>query len=155
MIQRIQTVYLLLTTVLSGLFLNGNILRFINTSGMQMYLKLTGIYSVSSGQTDTLIQQVIPFSAVGILIPLFSLVTVFLFRNRKLQLRFSLAVIVLLAALILILTAYSVCINKEFNVLPATSLKAILPLLSLFTAIMAYRGIRKDIKLVSSYDRLR
>lgn len=155
MIQRIQTVYLLLTTIFSGLFLNGNILRFINTSGTQLFLKLTGIYSTPSGQPDVLIKQAIPFSAVGILIPLCSIVTIFLFRNRKLQLKFSLALIVLLVALILILTAYSVYVNKVFYVLPATGIKAVLPLLSLFTAIMAYRGIRKDIMLVSSYDRLR
>lgn len=155
MIQRIQTVYLLLTTILSGLFLNGTILRFINTSGDQLFLKLTGIYSASSGQADTIIKQVIPFSAVGILIPVCALITIFLFRNRKLQLKFTKAVIILLAGLILILTAYSIYLNKEYNVLPTFGFKIILPLLSLFTSVMAHTGINKDIKLVSSYDRLR
>lgn len=156
MIQRIQTIYLLLTTIFSGLFLNGNILRFINTAGIQLHMKLTGIYSsASAGQAGALVNQVIPFTVTGILIPLCSVITIFLFRNRKLQIKFSLVLIFLLAALILILTAYSVYISKEFNVLPATGFKAVLPLLSLLTAILAYRGIRKDIELVSSYERLR
>lgn len=155
MIQRIQTLYLLLTTLLSGLFLSGNILSFIDKSGARFFLKFSGFYSTSADKTETLIRHLIPFTATGILILFCSVVAIFLFRKRNLQLKFSLVLIALLVALILILTAYSVYFNKQFNVLPETGFKTILPLLSLFTAIMAYKGIRKDINLVDSIDRLR
>ena len=86
MIQRIQSVYLFLTTLMSLLFLNGNILRFINNSGSAINIALSGIVSNSGGQGLEVVESVWPLTIITILVAAISLITIFLYRNRKQQL---------------------------------------------------------------------
>jgi drug/metabolite transporter (DMT)-like permease len=78
-----------------------------------------------------------------------SLVTIFLFKDRKLQIRLCL---IGLAISILILVFYFLEI-KKLNGTP--SLYALLVLVIPISYFMAFRGIRADQKLVRSLDKLR
>jgi hypothetical protein len=136
MIQRQQTLWLLLATVCA-------ILSFT----MSFY---TGT------ELDNANSHVIVDAASSLFLILFtgasmilSLVTIFLFKDRKLQIRLCL---VGLALSILILLFYYLEIK---NVNGTPSLSAILVLLIPVSYFMAFRRIRADQKLVKSLDKLR
>jgi hypothetical protein len=80
---------------------------------------------------------------------LLSFITIFLYKDRKLQLRLCLAG-VLLSVLIIVL--YFVEIK---NLSGSISLSAVFVFAVLISYIMAAIGIRKDEKLVKALDRLR
>jgi hypothetical protein len=79
-----------------------------------------------------------------------STVTIFMFKDRKLQMRLCLLGI-LVSVLILVL--YILNMRKLITSTPA--LWAILPVVVIASYFMAFRNIRKDEKLVKSLDKLR
>ena len=155
MIQRIQTIYLLLTTILPLLFLKLKLLGFTNEDGGGYYLGFKGLYTSGTDQTLNLTKQFWPVSLLILLIPALSLITILLFRNRKLQMKLSLAIMILSTGLVAIEVFYSYSIMREFHVELVPGILMTVPLLILIFSILAWRGIRKDENLVRSYDRLR
>jgi cytochrome bd-type quinol oxidase subunit 2 len=155
MIQRIQSFYLSLITLLTLLFFRGGFLNFANKAGEVIKVTFTGIFRESAGNSLELIENLIPFSVLIVLIPVISLLTIFFFKNRKIQLRFSLFLIILAATLIIALIHVSFSIISKFEAKINPGFKMILPVLILILSILAYRGIKKDDQLVKSYDRLR
>ena len=155
MIQRVQSVYLLLTTILSVLFLNNDLINFTNTSGEKLTMSLYGINKAVGGVDFLQEEKLIPLTVLLILIPVISFITIFLFKKRKLQLRLTLILIVLIVILILLLAYYSVQVINNFNAVIDTGFSLFFPFLMLLSAILAYRGIKKDEEIVKSYDRLR
>jgi hypothetical protein len=155
MIQRIQSLFLLLTIVLSLLFLSGDNLGFMDKSGAVTKVTFTGFFRVDGGAGTELVERTWPLTTVIVLIPVISLITLLLFRNRKIQSGFAVAGIVLCAGLILLSVYYIVEIGKTYGTRIIPGLKLILPVLLLAFNILAYRGIKKDEDLIRSYDRLR
>ncbi len=90
-----------------------------------------------------------------ILIPVLSFVAIFFFKKRKLQLRITFILLLLIAGSILILAFYAYKVMKSYNVEADPRLNLIIPLLTLLSTFLAYRGIKKDEEIVRSYDRLR
>lgn len=152
MIQRIQSLYLLLTILLSALFMSGNYLVFISSSGEEASLGIAGMSGFTQGGIRDLAWYfiTIPVALAAIL----ALITIFLFRNRPLQARLSLisGFLVLLA-----LAAMAVFVSSAMGekASPAFCFRSFLPLLSLVLIFLAYRSIKKDEDLVKSLDRLR
>ena len=155
MIQRIQSLYLLLTTLLSLLFLNGSFLSFINKTGSVIKITFTGIVKSTEGQGFELIGRVLPLAIIVILVVVLSLVTIFLFKNRHIQILLSKVLIGLILGLILVSGYYSYVIISKYDGEIIPGMKMALPLLLLIFSILAFRGIRKDDQLVKSNDRLR
>ncbi len=155
MIQRIQTVYLILTTILPLLFLKGNLLRFTDKAGSFINITFTGIYRDTGNETITLVEKLIPQSALLLLIPLLSLVTIVLYKNRKLQIRAALSVIILSFGLLAVSTWYAVYVINTFNAEIIPGLRMAIPFLIIVFSVLAYTAIRRDERLVRSYDRLR
>ncbi len=155
MIQRIQTIFLSLTTLFSIIFLNGTILTFIDKSGSVTKVTIKGIMKAAEGSGLVHTERLVPLTALLFVIPALALVTIFLFRNRKIQMRFALVLIMLTTALLIALAYYSyvICQNNSYS--SVLTYTVAFPVLSLLSAILAYRGIRKDDALVKSYDRLR
>jgi len=155
MIQRIQSVYLSLITLLSLLFLTGFFLTFTEKSGSLIRVTFNGIFRANAGQNLELIEKLLPLSVLIILIPILSLIAVFIFKNRKIQMRVVLILIILNIVFIISLIHVSFRIISKFDATIIPGIKMILPVLILIISILAYRGIRKDDQLVKSYDRLR
>jgi hypothetical protein len=136
MIQRIQTVWLLLAIVCIFLTMQFEIFFGAFQGDIQMYL---------TGRSSTLL--VIVTSMIGVV----SLISIFLFKNRKLQLRILL--VALFLEFILLFLYY-----WEANKL---KLKGTISIYSLFHAgviiflLLAANGIRKDEKLIKDSNRLR
>ena len=155
MIQRIQTLYLLLTTVLPLLFLKLNLLEFTNAVGEEYYLGFKGLYAPGVDQILSVTKQFWPLFLLMLLIPALALITIFLFRNRKLQMRLSLVIMILSAGLVAMGVFYSISIIKEFHAKLIPGIMMVVPVLVLIFSFLAWRGIKKDENLVRSYDRLR
>lgn len=101
--------------------------------------------------TESLLLFALTIATVGL-----ALVTIFLFKNRPLQLKLSLLGI-LLASGIIALEVWQIEKFKEQDFLLKGTYYwgSLLPILMVVFFIMATSGIRKDQKLVKSLDRLR
>lgn len=150
MIQRIQSLYLLLTTLLSFLFLKGEILTFSDSSGSAIHLNISGIYRTSDLIESSWMPAIIIF-----LIPLLAILIIALFKKRTLQLLLSKILISIILGLILGLTFYAYALAEQFNAKLVPGFMMAVPVLQLIFSFLAYRGIKKDDNLVKSYDRLR
>lgn len=155
MIQRIQSLYLFLTTTLPLLFLKGPILSFINRSGSDLKVTMQGIFQTSGDTTPELIARPLLLQGVVILIPLVSAIALLAFKKRKLQLKITLILILLALLLAGTLGYYYISISFRDQGTIIAGFRMILPLLILVFSVLAYRSIRKDEELVRSYDRLR
>lgn len=154
MIQRIQSLYLLLTTILAILFLSGEIVVFIEGIN-EFSLRFSGI-NKSAGTSDLVfVEKLVPLSIVLMAVPLFSLITIFLYKYRKLQMKLTFLLILLIIIEILTVAYYSRYIAITYNATFEPGIKLVIPVLMILFSILAYRGIRKDEDLVRSYDRLR
>ncbi len=155
MIQRIQSLYLLLTTILSVLFLNGTFLTFFMESGGSIRITLYGFLYQMQGNEEEVILGSLPIYLLIIIILLISIITILSFRNRKVQLWLSRMMIVLTCLLIIESVIYSLFIIRKFDAELIPGIKMSIPILILILSILAYTGIKKDADLIKSYDRLR
>jgi glucan phosphoethanolaminetransferase (alkaline phosphatase superfamily) len=155
MIQRIQSLYLFIISLLSSVLFSGSILTFISSSGA--IIKITFINIVKSTEANgiELIGKLLPLSVILILIPILSLITIFIFRKRNIQLRLALFLIILCILLVIALIHGSVIAISKQNASLVPGFKMIVPIANLILSFLAYLGIRKDDQLVKSYDRLR
>ena len=136
MIQRIQSVWLFLASVLAFLMLK---LSFYTGTHLpdNQYDQLTG--------TDTMSLMI---ATIGL--GLLTFITIFLYKTRKVQLR--LVIVALLLELLLIFLFYRETQNFSQGAFSITAALHVFIIAGLF---LAARGIRKDEKLVRSTDRLR
>lgn len=136
MIQRIQSVWLLLASVTG---LSGIKLPFYSGTDPK------GIPSSTLEATDDM-ALLIPTIAVGVL----SLVCIFLFRNRTTQFRLTaLAIILQVAVLALYWKDSQAYIGGTF------ALTAIMQVLAIVFLVLAAMGIKKDDKIIRDSNRLR
>lgn len=155
MIQRIQSLYLLLTSIASVIFLSGNFLSFFNDSGTGILMNYRGIWTaVQEGAPQKLESQII-IPVVVLLIIILSVVAIFIYKNRKIQIKFALAAVVLSAALTALTAWFAYSAGEKYQTVLNPGIRTFLPLIILLFSILAYLGIRKDENLVRSYDRLR
>lgn len=136
MIQRIQTVWLLLAAAI--VFFTIRLPFYSGTDSVEL------IYKTLSGTTSLLI--LVLSSALGTCI----LVTIFLFRQRKLQTR-----LVWLCIIVEVLIVYLYYRQISFFSEGGLSIWAILHPVILILLVMAARGIHKDSRLIKESNRLR
>jgi hypothetical protein len=115
----------------------------------------TGILRDTGGMNFELIEKLLPLSTLLIIIPVISFLTIFIFKNRKVQLWLALTLNILVTGAIILLLYYSLNIIVDYRTAIIPGFKLFLPILMLIFSVLAYRGIRKDDRLVKSYDRLR
>ncbi len=155
MIQRIQSLYLFLIAALSGFLVNGSVLNFVSKTGTEIKVTFIEVIKSTGGQGIEVIEKLLPFGILILSIPVISLITIFLYKNRKIQLRLTLVLIILTATLLVAYFHISLSVIGKFEAQFVPGFKMVLPVLMLIFSILAYRGIRKDDQLVKSYDRLR
>lgn len=154
MIQRIQSLYLLLAAVCAGAVLLLPLAAY--TDGMNEYTLRAFMLSESGGEASQ------PTVYMGILLSLSALlpfVTIFLFKRRMLQVRLCVVELVLLAGGIIMMAVYCYLGYRAVSGMPfgAASLKAgvILPLPAIVFTVLALRATFRDEVLVRSLDRIR
>ncbi|MBS1729371.1 MAG: DUF4293 domain-containing protein [Bacteroidetes bacterium] len=139
MIQRIQTLWLLIATACGFCtfkfpFYSGNIIE----NSQKVFSELNG-------------KTTIPLIILTVAIAIASFICVFLFKDRKMQLRITLVTFIVSLGLIFL----------YFSIIKSKYIDGNLTITSMFTFFMpiflffAARGIYLDQKLVKSVDRLR
>lgn len=155
MIQRIQSLYLTSAMLLSLLCFTGNVFSFTDESEKTINLILKGDLIDQGGDIIAQVENIWPLTIILILIASLSLITIFLFRKRKIQLILAISGIMMSTGLILALSWYAVTVMNDFNLTIIPGIKMAVPFLILIFSVLAYRSIVKDDRLVKSYDRLR
>ena len=157
MLQRIQTVWLFLATlVILGLFIFPY-LNYIDLVGLGRKLLVTGEYSAVNNESVKQSSFVLQTIAT-IFVALVPIVTIFQFKNRKLQVKliYLTQVLIVLMGGWMYFTATSKLslISQGFNAQNIGVGFFLLPV-AIILLVMAINGIRKDDKLIKSADRLR
>ena len=154
MIQRIQTVWLLISTIFSGLLIKGDIADFANKTGQRFFIGFSGISKFNETGND-LITRSIPLKILIILIPLLSVVSILSFKSRRVQKILTQTVITFSICLIIFIAIYSYILINKYNAEFVPEIKIFFPIIILVSAVLANMGIWKDENLIKSYDRLR
>lgn len=156
MLQRIQTLYLLIVVVAMSLTLFLPSMRAISPEGIDYALStLRGFYPVEQGGFH-LSGVTMWLTITNVVILLIALFTIFMYKWRIIQIRFSIFNMMLLIGYyaIFFFTRYVIL---QQNAMDSTTFSwpIILPLISAILTYLALRAIGKDEALVRSLDRLR
>jgi uncharacterized membrane protein len=155
MIQRIQTIYLLISLILIGLFFWFPIAELFVDGNSQYFFLYRGIYS-TAGEFDILAISTVPLAILFTIIIILNLVSIFLYKNRLLQMRVSILNIMLMLGSLGLMYFYIWIAETELNAeAQYTTLMPIIPLISAILTFIAFKAINKDQKLVKSLDRIR
>ena len=144
MIQRIQTVYLLIAA-----FVSGGLIFVLN-----LWEDANGnaFFAFDAFQSDSLLLKSIPILFIGSTV--ISFITIFKFKNRQLQ--FVLGRLNILTNLILLglLVYQSLNLSGE-TLVSEKGIGSALPIVVIVLLVLANKAIKKDEDLVKSVDRLR
>jgi 4-amino-4-deoxy-L-arabinose transferase-like glycosyltransferase len=143
MIQRIQTIYLLLASIVSG----GLIFVFNLWNTIKEKIFVVDLFS-----REVFTLKVIPF--MFIMSAILSLVAIFLFKNRKLQFVIGRIIILTNFFLLGLLIYLSLNLSGETSV-SEKGIGMFLPILAILLVVLANKAIKKDEDLIKSVDRLR
>ena|ERR1700744_4758980 len=155
MLQRVQSIYLLLASLaLFALFLFP-LVHNVYVDGKPVSVAVTGVYQDVNGQ-HTHTQFFAGLTIATAIIALIPLVIIFLYKNRKQQ-------IALCYSAVLVIVGYSFWLAQEAKAVLGNiqldthswGIGMFLSSLSLLLILLAIRNIKADEKLVKSADRLR
>lgn len=154
MIQRIQTLYLLLIVALTGLALWLPLADF--TVGADTYtLTAFGLKDASGVTLQPALYLGVALAAACLL----PLVTIFLFKRRLVQIRLCAVELVLLIGAEVMMGIYFYLCNRYFSggefYSHTFKISLIFPLVCLIFDFLALRAVFRDEKLVRSLDRIR
>jgi len=157
MIQRIQTIFLVLAVISGALIFYFPIADYYHELYGNYKLYVTGLQCMDP---DPKISTSIWFTAPLYLITgasvLLGVITVFLYKNRITQLRLvAFNILLNIVLVVLLFIFYSGKIEELTQITPSYQIGVFLPLVSLVFLIVANRFIRKDVALIKSTDRLR
>jgi hypothetical protein len=155
MLQRIQSVYLLLASlVIFALFLFP-LVHNVYVGGVPSTIKVTGVFQDAGGaqaNTQSFILLIAATAVAGII----PLILIFLYKNRKQQM-------MLCYVYILVIFGYSFWVAQTVKSFTGGAdlttnnfgIGALLSSVSIVLVLAAAKGIQRDEKLVKSADRLR
>ena len=160
MIQRIQTLYLLLVVALGITLCFVPVVQFVTPEGAEVVRawELTAL-----GMTETTVSELPAIQLNGLwglllasaLIPVMALVDIFLYNKRLLQARLNIFTIMLCLGYYGVLAIYIYLAKLMIDVDVYVMGWACLPLVCLVLTVMATRRILKDEAMVRAADRLR
>ncbi|MBQ7855689.1 MAG: DUF4293 domain-containing protein [Alistipes sp.] len=155
MIQRIQTLYLLIAVALMAVTLFCPV-ALLNVDGVQVTLSAFGIFDPMGKLSNMSI-----FMGVQLLLStLLPLLTIFLYKNRVLQIRLCGAELVMLVGCLVIIgvSIWRMCslLLEEFEwSMLALRLPVVMPVVAFILVVLAMRATLRDELLVRSLDRIR
>jgi hypothetical protein len=142
MIQRIQSIYLLLATVASG--------ALIFVFNLWNNFK-EAVFALDLFSRDSYLLKLIPM--LFLLSTIASFLSIFLFHDRKLQ--FVTGRLIILINLFLLGILIYLSLNISGEVSSEKGIGMFIPSVVILFAVMANKAIKKDENLVKSVDRLR
>lgn len=162
MIQRRQTIFMLLSAIISGLLFFMPLASF-EAGGSVMRFTIFGIQNPI--ETLTLSKTYTwPLIVLTILMTVLPIYTIFIYKKRELQVKLChLAMLLNIVFIGLVFLYYDNDIQKIIAAIEGDSYELdvayffgmAFPLVNLVLEILAIKGIKKDIALLKSLDRLR
>ncbi|EGJ71192.1 hypothetical protein Bcop_0985 [Bacteroides coprosuis DSM 18011] len=150
MIQRIQSVYLLLVTVILAVSAFLPLGYFSTDEGMSdAVFKPLGLALEDGTYSTWALFSLLMLGAV------LALITIFLFKNRPMQIRISIFNSILIIGYCAALIYFIFKLQNTFDIKFFMKWTICLPIVALILNYLAIRGIGKDEVLVRSYDRIR
>jgi hypothetical protein len=144
MIQRVQSLYLLIALLISGL-LSFSVILWENYSGIKYYL--VGMIKEDSW-------ELVSIPIVFILSAVLSLLAIGKFKNRKVQIKLNRFNVVTNLYLLGIFVYLLLSLSGE-NFISKKGIGLFLPVIVIVLLVLATKAIQKDEELVKSVDRLR
>lgn len=154
MIQRIQTLYLLIIVALLVVMLFVPLAWFASEAGM------FNLYAFSLQSADgSFAQSTVYLGILLVLSALLPLLTIFLYRRRLLQIRLCVVEMVFLVGTVIMEAIYYFLSRRVFSELALHNQgfkpAIVLPIVALFFTFLAAQAIFRDEMLVRSADRIR
>lgn len=149
MLQRIQTVYLLIVAILSAVLMTSTMGRFICPDNS--IIEMTNLALVNGEGAEN--YEPWALFAIQLLSAIVSIVTIFLYRKRMLQIRLTVFNIILAVCYYGTFIAFVFMLKEDASFAPAWPV--CLPFAGIVLNWLAIRAIGKDEMLVRAYDRLR
>lgn len=146
MIQRVQSIFLLLAVVLLTMTNLVPLASFQMPSGEIQFISVT---ASNWGNATWVVLITTLLAAVT------SLATIFLYKKRKIQIRLSYLALVLIALQYGYFFGYTYASTSMKHVSIASLTGIFMPLVAFICIILAIRKIKADEKLVRSLDRIR
>ncbi|MCF6241811.1 MAG: DUF4293 domain-containing protein, partial [Bacteroidales bacterium] len=138
MIQRIQTVYLFLAAVVIFMIFWFPLAEVL-LEGVVYTFKYSGIYEISADKTELIIQA-LPLAVLYGLVMFISLISIFLYKKRVLQMRLSVLNILLLIGSYALAYYYIYAAFKGDDTVINPGVSAIFPLIAAIFTYLAFRG---------------
>jgi hypothetical protein len=144
MIQRIQSIYLLIATLLSG-----GLIFLLNLWVTKQGIKFFALDSLSS---DNLVLASVFVLFIGSAV--LTLITIFQFKKRQLQFVLGRLTILINFILVGILVYFAQNLSGEIKI-SEKGIGLLIPIFTIVFVALANKAIKKDEELVKSVDRLR
>lgn len=144
MIQRIQSIYLLVAT-----FLAGGLVWFVDFWKDSQNNSFALLHALNS---SNIVLLIIPF--LFFVSSLITLIAIFQFKNRNLQLLLGRISILINFILLGVFVYFSQNLSGE-TIVSEKGIGLLLPILLIVLVVLANRAIKRDEELVKSVDRLR
>jgi len=153
MIQRIQSLYLLVAALLNSLLFFIPLNEMISGDHI-LRLSVQGLYDVTTAES-VLISDLFALMIIVIISTALAFISIFLYKNRKLQMRMALynSILELGITFLTLYFAYQIATTHETTL--GFSIGLIIPIIGSVLSYLAFRAIKKDDDLVKSVDRIR
>jgi hypothetical protein len=152
MIQRIQSVYLLVVTILLASVFAYPYAELLSSGGQLFIFNFNGL-SIESEEGMYLLT--IPPMILLAIITLVSFVTIFLYKKRVLQMRLNSFNIILMLGYMGLNYYYIHNFSRQLEGVVSYQITALFPFVAAVMTYLAIRSIGKDEALIRSMDRIR
>lgn len=151
MIQRIQTVYLLIVVILTSLIIGFPVMKIISDSTIFYTVTVLGVYVDKSMEYS--VWSLLALCISNILI---ALAAILQFKKRLLQIRLCIFNMLLMVGFYVLLGGYYWILKEKFSANEILfEWTVVLPAINIILSYLSIRAIGKDETLVRATDRLR
>jgi phosphoglycerol transferase MdoB-like AlkP superfamily enzyme len=154
MIQRVQTLFLLIVALLSGFMIFYPLSEMVIKTGDMVQFHSYGLQEIKQGG-DTIHYNFLLLILI-LFITIMSFVTLLLYNNRALQMRLCVYNILISFCLIGCIAYFYFSLKHKYDIgANSYTIAVIFPIINIILLFQSFRAIRRDDLLIKSYDRLR
>jgi|SRR6056297_966938 len=152
MIQRIQSVYLLVVTILMASIFFYPYAELLAENGEVFIFHFNGLFSLAE---ESIYSLTIPPIILLSIIVLISFSSIFFYKKRIFQMRINLINIILMIGYLGLNYYYIQSFTNQLNGVVSYKITVIFPVVAAILTYLAIRSIGKDEALIRSMDRIR
>lgn len=156
MIQRIQSIYLLVATFLLGSIFFHPVAEILGADGKLFIVNFNGLYENNENVLTIHSSPTIPLIILLVIMVIISFLSIFFYKKRILQMRMnSFNIILMIGYLGLVYYYIHQVFQRQLEGVVSYEITAIFPFVAAILTYLAIRAIGKDEVLIRSMDRIR